>query len=189
MLKYIMSLPFEDTKRHRIIMKAGWKRQGLIHPNPDALYNMFVRTTHCNICNKIFTKRRDRHMDHDHETGKFRYILCRACNLKMDRKINKNNKLGLKHIGKYGDYYHIKIHRFGKYVLNKKRKSLVDAIKVRDEYLQSESIFNENLKIKEKNICKEDIKILCSDVVCAETSAKSMCSSNPTAVPVSESEE
>ncbi len=189
MLHDIMSLPFELHKRHKSFTKSAWKRLGVIHPNVDALYNMFIRTTHCNVCNKEFISRNDRHLDHDHETGKFRYILCRSCNLKMDRKVNKNSKLGLKYIGKYKDYYYVKIHRNRKYVLNVKRKSLVDAIKARDEYLKNESVYQENLKNKEKNICQEIIKLECSSVVYAETNAMNTSSSNPTALHVSESVE
>ena len=188
MHNYIMSLPFPLHKRHRSCTKSAWKRLGVIHPNLDALYNMFIRTTNCNVCNTEFKSRNDRHMDHDHETGKFRFILCRSCNLKMDRKVNKNNKLGLKYIGEWKGFYYVKIHRNNKYAYNIKRKSLVDAIKARDEFLKSEPIYQENLKIKEKNICPELIKIQCSNVLYAEP-APNMSSSTPTALPANESVE
>ena len=38
-------------------------------------------------------------MDHDHKTRLFRCICCNSCNTKMpDKKINSNNRSGIKHI-------------------------------------------------------------------------------------------
>ena len=79
----------------------------------------------------------------------------------MDRKTNRNNVLGLKHINFYKGYYYVKIFRNGKYAFNTRRKCLETAIKVRDEFLMSEqngSLFQKNLKKNEENISIENIK-------------------------------
>ena len=94
-----MALPFKLPNRHKASTLFNWRKNRIEHANLEALYEMYIRTANCNVCNKVFTNSYDRALDHDHETGKFRYILCRSCNLKMDRKTNSNNKLGIKNIG------------------------------------------------------------------------------------------
>ena len=51
----------------------------------------------CNLCKCNFTKKNWRCMDHSHDTGYFRQVLCNNCNSQFDKKtpkIQKNNKLG-----------------------------------------------------------------------------------------------
>ena len=57
-----------------------WSHLGLKHDDMDALYDLYLSTTHCDVCEKQFKNNRDRCMDHDHDTGLFRQILCRSCN-------------------------------------------------------------------------------------------------------------
>ena len=64
----------------------NWKRYGLLHDDYNGLYETYKNTTHCTHCNTKFKNTRDRHMDHDHSTGLFRKIVCRACN-NQDRYI------------------------------------------------------------------------------------------------------
>ena len=68
------------TTKNRTI--DNWKRSGLICDDYNALYETYINTTHCNHCNKEFTKNNWRCMDHDHKTGLFRKIVCHRCNNK-----------------------------------------------------------------------------------------------------------
>ena len=69
-----------------------WKTSGLIHPDYISLYNHYINTHQCDICNYKFDKNNCRCMDHDHSNGLFRQILCNNCN-RNDRwiKVFKKN--------------------------------------------------------------------------------------------------
>ena len=58
-----------------------WKQSGLIYDDYDALYETYMNTTHCQHCDTEFKDSYDRCMDHDHDTGLFRKIVCRGCNI------------------------------------------------------------------------------------------------------------
>ena len=97
-------LPFELKPYHKSITKRSWKRNGLITDNFEEIYNKYIYATHCQLCNKQFEKSLDRQMEHCHETGQFRNIVCNKCNHKKeDRKINSNNTSGYKGINKRND--------------------------------------------------------------------------------------
>jgi len=71
---------YNSSSGHRVAIIAGWKKSGLIHNNYNALYNIYINTTECMVCNAPFKSRRDRHMDHDHQTNLYRQVLCHHCN-------------------------------------------------------------------------------------------------------------
>jgi TFIIF-interacting CTD phosphatase-like protein len=60
----------------------GWKCRGLkeFGYTYDELYEYYLETNECEVCHKDITKPRDRCMDHCHDTGCFRWVLCRECN-------------------------------------------------------------------------------------------------------------
>ena len=53
---------------------------GVIHDDFDALYEHYINTNECDVCHKVFKSTKDRCLDHDHNNGQFRQILCNSCN-------------------------------------------------------------------------------------------------------------
>ena len=65
---------------------STWKLSGLTWTTEDeieGIYTLYLGSTHCETCNKGYKNSKDKCMDHDHDTNKFRNILCRSCNLKI----------------------------------------------------------------------------------------------------------
>ncbi len=99
-----MDLPFPLGKRHRSDTKGRWKSRGLAFENDLAfsiVYKRYIYARQCELkrCQKVFTESKDRQMEHDHDTGKFRNIVCNKCNQrKADVKIQSNNTSGYKGI-------------------------------------------------------------------------------------------
>jgi len=103
--------------------KHRWLNSGLIATDDEILAIYYIRefSTHCEKCGKEFKSKNDRHMDHCHETGKFRNILCNSCNIKRCT-IYKNNTSGYLNISKVkcnnciqGFRWVFKVHLNGKY--------------------------------------------------------------------------
>jgi len=59
---------------------GDWKHLGLklYGYTYDEVYEYYMDTTHCEVCNKDITNRKC--MDHCHDTGIFRWVLCCSCN-------------------------------------------------------------------------------------------------------------
>lgn len=68
-----------QRKKSKIIF--NWKKRGLIHDDIDELYKHYRNTLSCNVCKADFTEKNKRCLDHDHDTGEFRAILCNNCNV------------------------------------------------------------------------------------------------------------
>jgi len=58
---------------------SGWRKYGVNNVN-DELYDYFMSCDKCEVCGKEFTDTYNKCLDHDHDTGDFRYVLCRPCN-------------------------------------------------------------------------------------------------------------
>ena len=67
-------------KGHKYNTIYDWKYIGVIHDNFDKLYDLYISTFNCQHCAKPFKNTRDRHLDHNHDTGEFRLIVCQKCN-------------------------------------------------------------------------------------------------------------
>jgi len=68
------------NKRHKYYTIYEWKRKGVIYHDFDELYEVYIKTMNCSHCGKEFPTTKDRCLDHDHETGAFRAIVCKKCN-------------------------------------------------------------------------------------------------------------
>ncbi len=94
-------LPLELCKYHKASCRRNWKKYGLNMNSFEDVYIKYIHASHCELCNKKFTRTKDRHMDHCHATGEFRNITCNSCNhRKSDIKIQPNNSSGYKGISK-----------------------------------------------------------------------------------------
>ena len=82
---------------------SDWKLHGLIG-DYDKIWERYFNTKYCDLCNVELTKGNTRFgkcMDHDHDSGKFRNIVCRTCNNRLPKqksKIRNDNTTGHKGI-------------------------------------------------------------------------------------------
>ena len=114
----------------------NWKRQGLIG-NYDEIYERFIKTEKCDLCNLEFIEghkgKYKKCMDHNHETGLFRNVVCNGCNSsKTDRKKQINSTSGYKNISfikRKKLWVYEKEFRGRKIKITRKDKSLILAIK------------------------------------------------------------
>jgi len=68
------------TDRQKYICIKNWKHRGLIYHDYEDLFEVYRKTLNCQHCNKEFKNKIDRHLDHNHENGLFRKIVCQRCN-------------------------------------------------------------------------------------------------------------
>ena len=87
--------------KNRIV--CHWRESGLIVNDIDALYEKYLNTTNCELCNVTLctgSKASNRKcMDHCHITGNFRNVVCNTWNMrKLDQTLPKNNLCGIKNV-------------------------------------------------------------------------------------------
>ena len=82
--EYIKTPQGKKTKRI-----SSWKRQGIIFFDYNELYEIYINTEYCNLCNVKLTTGKTtsthRCLDHDHsitDCDNVRNILCHSCNIK-----------------------------------------------------------------------------------------------------------
>tara|TARA_R110000868_G_scaffold1900_4_gene15006 strand:- start:29 stop:445 length:417 start_codon:yes stop_codon:yes gene_type:complete len=72
----------EDGKKVNKIKR--WKLRGVINDDFSSLYDYYLNCKNCEECNVEFYSNGNnrRCLDHDHETGLFRNVLCSLCNVR-----------------------------------------------------------------------------------------------------------
>lgn len=77
---------YHTDKGQKVYHISRWKRRGLIG-DMDKIYDEYINTTNCQLCNIVFDtlegRKSKKCLDHNHETGEFRNILCISCNCKI----------------------------------------------------------------------------------------------------------
>tara|TARA_R110000851_G_scaffold7589_1_gene29391 strand:+ start:87 stop:530 length:444 start_codon:yes stop_codon:yes gene_type:complete len=136
-----MDLPFELYKGHKKHRKCQWKKSGLIMDNFEEIYDRYIHSKCCESCDKIFIKSFHRIMDHDHNTGLFRNVVCHGCNALRRQVILSNT--GYQHISKVKNcgyskeyLYRVNIKRNKKDIFSKRAKTLEEAIIFRDNFIK-----------------------------------------------------
>lgn len=72
------------TEKYNKSMKiTNWKAlnmKPLPNENWSFIYEVFKETTNCMGCGKFFKKERHKCLDHDHDNGYIRGVICHKCN-------------------------------------------------------------------------------------------------------------
>ena len=122
--------------RRKTNQLSTWKGAGLVG-DYEAIYEIYLKTVSCMRCSIQLTigdhRTTMKCMDHDHDTGEYRAVLCNGCNKDnlLDTHARKDNKLQEKYIGHHGRLY-----RFRYKGHSETFKTLDEAIKYKVDYLK-----------------------------------------------------
>ena len=119
-----------------------WKNRGLID-DYEKVYETYINTNNCMKCNIELTngkpcKSTTKCMDHDHNTGLYRSIICHSCNSSnlLDTKcIITNKSTGIKNIYKtdFNTYSFKKTYKGKKYI--RTFKTIEEAIEYKESFI------------------------------------------------------
>tara|TARA_R100000935_G_scaffold57134_1_gene90413 strand:+ start:1218 stop:1721 length:504 start_codon:yes stop_codon:yes gene_type:complete len=77
----------KGKQSHRI---SQWKYAGMVSDDWEAVYKWYNETNNCEFCSVELIKGKgggnQKHLDHNHETGEVRHILCGKCNVAFTDK-------------------------------------------------------------------------------------------------------
>ena len=93
-------LPFEISAKHKMYTRNNWKRRGMkFNGDFEEWYDKYIHASHCELCSNKFKTTLDRNLDHNHDTGEVRNIICRGCNcIRADNARLSTNTTGYKNI-------------------------------------------------------------------------------------------
>tara|TARA_R110000824_G_scaffold102588_1_gene244041 strand:+ start:3742 stop:4251 length:510 start_codon:yes stop_codon:yes gene_type:complete len=79
---------------HKKITIDSWKRQGLKSEIYGAIYDYYNGVLNCERCGVTLTTgercKTQKHMDHCHQTGLFRNVVCMSCNSSLPKQTEFN---------------------------------------------------------------------------------------------------
>ena len=79
-----------NKQPHRIkgFRISQWKSRGVISDDYDKLYDYYLSVNNCDKCNVVLEGLGNNRkcLDHNHNTGLFRNILCHKCNSKLKNR-------------------------------------------------------------------------------------------------------
>ena len=83
---------YQTPQGKKVNRISRWKQQGILSEDYDALYERVISTENCEFCGVALTvdqykTKTTRCLDHDHESGQVRGVLCHSCNSKDVLKI------------------------------------------------------------------------------------------------------
>jgi hypothetical protein len=80
---------YKCPERVKMNVIAGWIRRNIKSDDYNQLYEYYKSVNNCELCDCELTNGRGlkgkRHLDHDHETGEFRNVLCGSCNINLHK--------------------------------------------------------------------------------------------------------
>jgi len=136
--------------------KNNWRQMGLILSSEeefDEIYERYINSNNCELCNEPYINNYDRHMDHIHfiddKWGWFRNVICRICNRKKaDNKMRIDNTSRHKLIHKrfrknykQGYTWEFRVYIDGKYKTIKSSIDLDFLIKFRDDWTKKNNYY------------------------------------------------
>jgi hypothetical protein len=125
----------DPVRRRKTQILSTWKGVGLVG-DYEAIYEIYLKTENCMRCSIQLTigdhRTTMKCMDHAHDTGEYRAVLCNGCNAGniLDTHARKDNILQEKYIGQHGRLYRFRYKRDSETF-----KTLEEAIKYKEQYL------------------------------------------------------
>jgi len=96
---------YKSDKGIKISRISNWKKNGITSTNFDLVYERYINTNYCEVCNIELITGRDntsntRCLDHQHASGEIRNIVCKRCNCNR-QKIDLNHMYVLQELHRY----------------------------------------------------------------------------------------